>query len=78
MPLVVLVYHISVFVWVRNDRTCMHLASCISELVDRFVCLRVCFIKIYFDMFSLCVLEKFIYVAWLNFKFVPFENCGLR
>ena len=68
MPPIVRVYHILVLVWVRNARTCMHLASCIPELVDRFVRLRLRFIKIYFDSHVLpCVLQKkIIYVALPN------------
>ena len=70
MPPIVLVYHILILVWVRNARTCMHLASCISELVDRFVRLRVRYIKIYFDrhVVTIALLQKFIYVAMLNFN----------
>ena len=79
MPPIVLVYHILVLVWVRNARTCMHLASCIPELVDRFVCLQLRFIKIYFDRHVLlCVLQKFIYVALPNLIFVTFKNSDLR
>ena len=78
MPPVVLVYHILVLVWVRNARTCMHLASCIPELLIVLL-LTVALKKNYLDRHVFTMRSSKIYLCCVaKFNFVTFENCGLR